>query len=286
MIIKAPSTESVKSWNVTQSDTLILKCNIEALEASALEDEDEIDPFDTTEFEGIVKELKSKDEDPFDTSHLKIEPSKTELKLLEEELITDSPKKDEEVKDPFDTEFVQEVVPKEEEPEDPFDTGEPEPEESEDFDPFDTSVVEKVLPVKSQKSVVSIEDDNFDPTKAFSKPQTPPPPPEAKQEPEYDPFASREGTGPVKPPAPAPRVRPEHQVRIAGRSRPKTLAQIEAERKLAEEQRISDDEFDPRALDKEEEEPEEKTPEVLTPESPDPFNTDGIDPFDTSAAVL
>ena len=286
MIIKAPSTESVKSWNVTQSDTLILKCNIEALEASALEDEDEIDPFDTTEFDGIVKELKSKNEDPFDTSHLKLEPSKTELKLLEEELISDSPKKDEEVKDPFDTEFVQEVVPKEEEPEDPFDTGEPEQAEDEDFDPFDTSVVEKVIPVKNQTSVISIEDEDFDPSKAFSKPQTPPPQPEAKAPEEWDPFATREGTGPVKPPAPPPRVRPEHQVKITGRSRPKTQAQIEAERKLAEEQAISDDDFDPRALDKAEEEPEEKTPEVLTPESPDPFNTDGVDPFDTSAAVF
>ena len=79
-------------------------------------------------------------------------------------------------------------------------------------------------------------------------------------------------------------MRPEHQVRLTGRSRPKTLAQIEAERKLAEEQAISDDDFDPRAEEKEE--TTEKTPEALTPESPDPFNTDGVDPFDTSSAVF
>lgn len=286
VIIKAPSTESVKSWNVTQSDTLILKCNIEALEASALEDENEIDPFDTTEYEGIVKELNAKNEDPFDTSHLKLQPSKTELKLLEEELISDNskPEEPEEVKDPFDTEFVEEVVPKEAEPEDPFDTGEAEPEEEEeDFDPFDTSAVEKVIPV-NQKSVVSVEDDDFDPSKAFSKTPTSPKQPEPKPSVEDDPFASREGTGPGRPPPPPPKVRPEHQVRLAGRTRPKTLAQIEAEKKLAEEQAISDDDFDPRAEAKEE--TPEKTPEVLTPESPDPFNTDGVDPFDTSSAVF
>ena len=270
---------------MTQSDTLILKCNIEALEASALEDENEIDPFDTTEYEGIVKELNAKNEDPFDTSHLKLQPSKTELKLLEEELISENkkPEEAEVVKDPFDTEFVKEVVPKEPEPEDPFDTGEPEPgEEEEDFDPFDTSAVEKVIP--SQKSVVSVEDDDFDPTRAFSKGPTSPPQPEPKPPVEDDPFASRPGTGPGRPPPPPPKVRPEHQVRLAGRTRPKTLAQIEAEKRLAEEQAISDDDFDPRAEDKEE--TPEKSPEVLTPESPDPFNTDGVDPFDTSSAVF
>ena len=77
------------------------------------------------------------------------------------------------------------------------------------------------------------------------------------------------------------KIRPEHQVKISGRQRPKTLAQIEAERRAAEAAaEISDDDFDPRAAT-----PEEKpaTPEVpKTPESPDPFNTDGIDPFDTS----
>ena len=296
VIIKAPSTESVKSWNVTQSETLILKSNIEALEASALEDEDEIDPFDTTEYDGIVKELKAKSEDPFDTSHCNLEPSKTELKLIEEELIGDK-KSEEDNKDPFDTEHAEGVANKEEEPEDPFDTGdtekkEQEEEDNDDFDPFDTTVADKVIPIRSpkisQKSTISIEDDDFDPSKAFSTQSSkeaeapakaPPPRPGALPQQEYDPFAAREGT------APAPvvkKIRPEHQVKISGRQRPKTLAQIEAERRAAEAAaEISDDDFDPRAAT-----PEEKpaTPEVpKTPESPDPFNTDGIDPFDTSA---
>ena len=298
VIIKAPSTESVQSWNVTQSDTLIIKCNIEALEASALENEDEIDPFDTTEYEGLVKELKAQSEDPFDTTHLNLEPSKTELKLIEKELIGDKDKEEEAPesdKDPFDTEFVKEVVPKEEEPEDPFDTGAAAevaaPEEEEDFDPFDTSVVEKVIPVRSpkisQKSTISIEDDDFDPSKAFSdqpkESPAPPPRPGALPVQEYDPFATREGTAPPVPVV--KKVRPEHQVKIAGRSRPKTLAQIEAERRAAEAAlEISDDDFDPRA-DTPEEKPQ--TPEVpKTPESPDPFNTDGVDPFDTSAVAI
>ena len=291
VIIKAPSTESVKSWNVTQSDTLILKCNIEALEASALEDDDEIDPFDTTEYEGLVKELKAQTEDPFDTSHLNLEPSKTELKLIEQELIGDKEESKEEDKDPFDTEFVKEVVPKEEEPEDPFDTGAvivKEEELDDDFDPFDTSVVEKVIPVRSpkisQKSTISIEDEDFDPSKSFKKKEPPPPPPKrpsALPEQLVDPFASREGTGPAvifaKP------VRPEHQVVLAGRARPKTAAQIEAEKQARLPRQIetveSDDDFDPRA-------DTPPTPKPKTPESPDPFNTDGIDPFDTSAVQL
>ena len=293
ILIKAPSTESVKSWNVTQSDTLILKCNIEALEASALEDEDEIDPFDTTEYEGLVKELKAQSEDPFDTTHLNLEPSKTELKLIEKELIGDKDKEEEAPesdKDPFDTEFVKEVVPKEEEPEDPFDTGAAAevaaPEEEEDFDPFDTSVVEKVIPVRSpkisQKSTISIEDDDFDPSKAFStkNKEPPPPPPQRPTElPVYDPFASREGTAP---PPVIKKVRPEHQVKIAGRARPKTQAQIEAEKavQLAKETIVeSDDDFDPRA-------DTPPTPKPKTPESPDPFDTDGIDPFDTTAVQI
>ena len=290
VIIKAPSTESVRSWNCTQSETLIIKNNIEALDASQIENEDEIDPFDTTEYEGLVKELKGQTEDPFDTSNVEnLEPSKTELKLIEQELIGEK-KGEEDNKDPFDTEFAEKVVPKEKEPDDPFDTGEPEPkdeEEDEDFDPFDTSVVEKVIPVRkpkvSSKSTISIEDDDFDPSKAFStkkKEEPPPPPPQRPTElPVYDPFASREGTAP---PPIVKRVRPEHQVKIAGRARPKTQAQIEAEKavQLAKETIVeSDDDFDPRA-------DTPPTPKPKTPESPDPFDTDGIDPFDTTAVQI
>ena len=293
VIIKAPSTESVRSWNVTQSETLLIKNNIEALDASTIENEDEIDPFDTTEYEGLVKELKGQTEDPFDTSNVEnLEPSKTELKLIEQELIGD--KKEEGAdnnKDPFDTEFAEKIVPKEEEPEDPFDTGEPgEKEEDEDFDPFDTSVAEKVLPIRkpkvSQKSTISIEDDEFDPSKAFStSPKSPAPPERPSDLPQKldDPFATREGTAPACPPPVAPRkVRPEHQVVLTGRVRPKTKAQLEAQKAALQKQLEtveSDDDFDPRA-------DTPPTPKPKTPESPDPFDTDGIDPFDTSAVQL
>ena len=291
ILIKAPSTESVKSWNVTQSETLLIKNNIEALDASAIEDEDEIDPFDTTEYEGLVKELKAQTEDPFDTSHLDLQPSKTELKLIEQELIGDGDKKDtteEDNRDPFDTSDAEKVIPKEEEPEDPFDTDVAKDivEEDEDFDPFDTSVAEKVIPVRkpeiSQKSTISIEDDDFDPSKAFTpKKGAPAPPPRPSALPVDDPFAAREGTGPP-PPVVARPVRPEHQVKLAPRGRPKTRAQIEAEQAILARQQAtveSDDDFDPRA-------DTPPTPKPKTPESPDPFDTDGIDPFDTSAVQI
>ena len=293
ILIKAPSTESVQSWNVTQSDTLLIKNNIEALEASALEDPDEVDPFDTSEFEGIVKELKAQTEDPFDTSHLNLEPSKTELKIIEEELIGNKKVEDEDSKDPFDTSEADKVVPKQEEPEDPFDTGtitvEDNLEEDEDFDPFDTAIAEKVIPIRSpkisSKSTISIEDDDFDPSKAFSSTTPSPKPParpNALPDQLVDPFASREGSAPPPPIVPRP-VRPEHQVKISGRARPKTAAQIEAERQAAlaknPEPVESDDDFDPRA-------DTPPTPKPKTPESPDPFDTDGIDPFDTSAVQI
>ena len=294
VIIKAPSTESVRSWNCTQSETLIIKNNIEALNASQIENEDEIDPFDTTEYEGLVKELKGQTEDPFDTSKVEnLEPSKTELKLIEQELIGEK-KGDEDNKDPFDTEFAEKVVPKEKEPEDPFDTGEPdlkEEEEEQDFDPFDTSVADKVIPIRkpkvSSKSTISIEDEDFDPSRAFStSPKSPAPPSRPVDLPkrlEDDPFATREGSAPSCPPPVAPRkVRPEHQVKLTGRQRPKTAAQIEAEQAALQKQLAivdSDDDFDPRA-------DTPPTPKPQTPESPDPFDTDGVDPFDTSAVQI
>lgn len=64
VIVKAPSTDSIKSWNVGVAETLILKSEIEAIEAhaidEALEEKDEFDPLDTS---GI---------DPFDTSAVEI----------------------------------------------------------------------------------------------------------------------------------------------------------------------------------------------------------------------
>ena len=284
VIIKAPSSESIKSWNVTQSDTLILKCNIEALEASALEEEVEADPFDTTEFEGIVKELKIKESDPFDTSSCtddSLGPSKTELKLIENEILiggktnNDLGEKSnldllsEEIpdplpeKDPFDTEFVEDLLPNKG---DPFNTDHID-EDEEDFDPFDTTVADEVIPVRkpkvSQKSIVSIEDDDFDPTTAFivkkakSKP-APPPRPDVPPPKLVDPFATTENQKPEQIPVEVLKPKKkEHTEVFAGRARPKTREQIEAEKKkqLEEEllnefggplkRSLTDEDFDP-----------------------------------------
>ena len=280
VIIKAPSSESIKSWNVNQAETLILKCNIEAIEASALEDDDEDDPFDTKQFEGIVAELKGKEEDPFDTSAAsKLGPS--EIKELEKD----------DKKDPFDTEFAEKVVP---DKGDPFST---EHVPDDDFDPFDTTVADSVIPVRAptidQKTTVSIEDNDFDPEASFKTKKAPPPaPPKPKTPPkEDDPFfAFQEPKKKEEPRAPVVPVRKPVYNKYA-RTRPKTLQEKQAEQAAAEAERqrqlelerkaneSSDDDFDfdPRA----------KTPSPVkevpkTPESPDPFDTDGIDPFDTS----
>ena len=155
---------------------MILKCNIEAIEASALEVEQEADPFDTTEFEGIVSKLKPNEEDPFDTSictDIGLGPSKTELKLIENEILangTSGPQNEEksnldflskevrEVKepeleeevDPFNTEFVEELLP---DKGDPFNTDHIEEDniEDDDFDPFDTTVADTVIPIRKPK---------------------------------------------------------------------------------------------------------------------------------------
>jgi len=319
VIIKAPSSDSIKSWNVTQSDTLILKCNIEALEASALEEEGEADPFDTTEFEGIVKELKIKEADPFDTSSctdVSLGPSKTELKLIENEILIGGNKNNElgeksnldllseqvpepnSEEDPFDTGFVEELLPNKG---DPFNTDHVDEEDDEDFDPFDTTAADEVIPVRkpkvSQKSTVSIEDDSFDPSAAFVVKKSkarPAPPPRPSIAPIVDPFATTD-VEPVKPVEVLKPKKKEHTQVFVGRSRPKTLEKIEAEKKKLEEEllnefggplqrSLTDEDFDPRGFDSSP--VKEKTPSPVTPESPDPFDTDGIDPFDTSAVQI
>ena len=221
VIIKAPSSESIKSWNVNQAETLILKCNIEAIEASALEDDDEDDPFDTKQFEGIVAELKEKEEDPFDTTAAsKLGPS--EIKELEEGK-----------EDPFDTEFAEELVPNKG---DPFST---EHLPDDDFDPFDTTVADAVIPVRApsidQKTIVSIEDNDFDPEASFKK--APPPKAPAKPEPapkEDDPFFAFQEQKNEPAPAPVVPVRKPKQPSKYARVRPKTLQEKQAEAAAAE----------------------------------------------------
>jgi len=293
VIIKAPSSESIKSWNVTQADILIQKVNIEAIEAHALLEGTEDDPFDTKQFEGIVAELKEKEVDPFDTSTTKSDPGPCELKQIEKELLetdVDQSKS----KDPFDTEFVEDLLPNKG---DPFNTEHIE-EEEEEIDPFDTTVADAVLPgvrkpTISQKSVVSIEDDNFDPEASFQTKKAPQPPvPDPKT---TDPFFTQQEQKKPTPPVPVRQpVKPKYNP--YARKRPQTLqekdaiaeaerlkleAEAEAERKLQEDD-DDDFDFDPRAKTPS----PEPEPEPPTPESPDPFDTDGVDPFDTSAVGL
>lgn len=150
VVIKAPSTESIKSWNCATADILIKKSEIEALDAPALEEEEE-DPFDTSNFEGIVpKEEKEDIEDPFDTSGFKSpEPEeKPDLLTALEEEVVDAPIVPALAieTDPFDTEFASDILP---------DKG----------DPFDTSYI-KGVPGKAEIKALEEEfltQEEFDP---------------------------------------------------------------------------------------------------------------------------
>jgi hypothetical protein len=151
VVVKAPSTESIKSWNISVAETLIRKSEIEALEAEVLaeREEEEFDPFDTTKFEDpsedkkevpVAEESHADIEDPFDTSEfpdfekeerLRREAEEEARKKAEVDLLTDDnelgsdlgditivPEKGPEP-DPFDTGFAAKVLPNHG---DPFDT--------------------------------------------------------------------------------------------------------------------------------------------------------------------
>ena len=304
VIVKAPSTESIKSWNVAEAETLIRKSNIIAIEASVQEQEEqdkEFDPFDTTDYEEVVAELKAKEVDPFDTSaHSASGPSKTELKLIEGEVLDSSGATGAEGKsnqdllaelgekaegelndsvDPFDTGFAADVLP---DKGDPFDTthlGEAALEEDPDFDPFDTTVADKVIPVRkpkvSQRSIVYIEDEDFDPETSFKvkkAKRAPPPRPQP-----VDPFAASFGEqeagvqGKVLIPV------TEVQALVEDKNGWVNSKDLEI-KKLEEEllndiggplqRSLTDDDFDPRAFAEPESEPE--------PEEDDPFDTSAI----------
>ena len=110
VVVKAPSTESIKSWNISVAESLIRKSEIEALEAEVLaeREEEEFDPFDTTKFEDPSEDKREEGvdggqdnddvEDPFDTSEfpdfekeerLKREAEEEERKKAEVDLLTD-----------------------------------------------------------------------------------------------------------------------------------------------------------------------------------------------------
>ena len=274
-----------------------------------MEHKGEVDPFDTTEYEEVVAELKAKEVDPFDTTLCKLGgPSKTELQLLEKEILdpTASGKageksnldiladleKDielEESLDPFDTGFAAAVLP---DKGDPFDTthltklvkqgsiDDP------DFDPFDTTVADKVIPVRkpkvSQRSTVSIEDDDFDPETTFKvqKKRRPPPPRPAP----VDPFSINsnefESSSPAKILTPLTEVKESTEENWAT-SQNQELKNLEEEF-LGDiggplKRSFTDDDFDPRG-------PE--TP----PAAPEPdefeLEEEEDDPFDTSSVLV
>ena len=291
VIIKAPSSESIKSWNNTQAENLIRKSKIEGLETEILEQEKEFDPFDTTEYTKVVDEIKAKEDGIFDTSN--IDPEK--LKLIEGELIDSGDNQklggdksnteilgelDDET-DPFDTGFAADIV---KEPEDPFDTSivkVAEKEEDPEFDPFDTTVAEKVIPVRkpkvSQRAIISVEDDDFDPETSFKvKKARRPPPPAPGQE--VDPFSLSEedktlpAVGVLKPVSGQPIISPQISQEDKNKQDIKGLEEefIGGELKHS----LTDDDFDPRA-----EEPGKTFNEPVS----DLSEEEGDDPFDTSA---
>ena len=311
VIVKAPSSESIKSWNVTQAECLILKSNIEAIEAAGYEAEREFDPFDTTEYEEVVAELKAKEVDPFDTSAHDadlIGPSKTELRLIESEVLNSNPggaastnpesnisllEKElgeaADIEDPFDTGFVKDILP---ETVDPFDTSVvdstllKETEADANFDPFDTSIVEKVIPLRrpkvSQRSTISIEDDDFDPSSAFKVKPAKPAPPQRPSLPKVlvDPFSIEDSDGPLSAVGASKVLTPHKEVQeelieedfTSVNAKNLEIKQLEEE--LLDEiggplkRSFTDDDFDPRAL--------ESPPEVVDPDEFDPFDTSAI----------
>ncbi len=151
VVVKAPSTDSLKSWNCAVADNLIKKSKLESENEALEEEEEEFDPFDTTQFadSGVTNF-----EDPFDTSAVEgivasddkeeEEEEKREEQLEPEEEEYDS-NEEEEVPDPFDVlnvidpqgdqiKSVPVIAPVSKE------------EAAEDADPFDTAFAADVLP--------------------------------------------------------------------------------------------------------------------------------------------
>ena len=146
VVVKAPSTESIKSWNCTTADNLIKKSEKAAAEA-LVEQEEEFDPFDTSNFQD-EKEITNF-EDPFDTSAvdgvigIDNEEQTQPKELQKEEEEEESENEEEEVPDPFDV--ITCIQGKENLTEVPI---KPAPQELEEADPFDTSFATEVLPNK------------------------------------------------------------------------------------------------------------------------------------------
>lgn len=228
IVLKAPSLESIKSWNCATADILIKKSQIEALDAPE-EEQDEEDPFDTSNFDGIVETIK--EDDPFDVSGFKSPEAEKASPVEEEKEIEDpfdlsgfkSPEPEEQPdlltnlgddedicdvpialapatvveKDPFDTEFATGVLP---------DKG----------DPFDTSYV-KGGPGKAE--IKALEEEFL------------------TQEPEFDPRTEE-----------APTTKSKVYAGQAGRARPAKRgpqSELIVKAPEVEEDEVDDDEVDP-----------------------------------------
>ncbi|CAB4064062.1 unnamed protein product [Lepeophtheirus salmonis] len=163
VVVKAPSNDSIKSWNCAVADSLIHKSQLEAQEAALQEESeesDEDDPFDTTEYDHKVPDIPEEEsEDPFDTSNIgELVPGEAEIKALgaegkidllgdnENTLETKTLEPQLEEPDPFDTDFASKVLPNK-------------------GDPFDTSFVESGEPGKAE--IRALEEEFIDKEEEF-----------------------------------------------------------------------------------------------------------------------
>ena len=170
VVVKAPSTESIKSWNCSVADNLIRKSQ-ESAAVEPLEEQEEYDPFDTKHVDDFDENKISKgteeDEegdiaDPFDTSAFQTEKDVTENKetedlLLEANTPPKSPKRgnddddeeedneEEEVPDVFSLDLLGSGQEGPQIKDKPI---APEIKPVEELDPFDTEFASHVLPDK------------------------------------------------------------------------------------------------------------------------------------------
>ncbi|TRY71729.1 hypothetical protein TCAL_03141 [Tigriopus californicus] len=298
IVVKAPSTESIKSWNISVAENLI-KQSEDAVIAQTVLEEEEFDPFDTNKFDAIVQKIEDDPfdtkeydnivklevenaeddiEDPFDTSHLDggepqqqvTAPKRNSLKpALKEDIEWDSANEEEEVPDVIsldllsqkDTDSTPALVTEE--------TLAPTKPEPVEVDPFDTDFAADVLPDKGDPFDTSYV--KHGPGKAELK---------ALEE-EFLTEQKKE-----KPKKPKSKLVPG----IAGRARPKgsiknkSLPKVQA----PEPEPIEDDPFDTSIADKLITDPvstalpTQSTNKTETPEASSPPESE--DPFDTTAA--
>lgn len=180
VVIKAPSLESIKSWNCAVAENLIRKSEIEALEAGVLAEE-EFDPFDTTQFEDEDRKEEGADEDivdPFDTSEI---PDFEKEERLKREAEEEAKRLEEEAKKKAEVDLLTDendlgledlgevtIVPDKGPEPDPFDTGFAAKVLPNHGDPFDTSFVTG-CPGKAEIHALEeefIDKEEFDPRTA------------------------------------------------------------------------------------------------------------------------